>query len=98
MALRIRSLREAKGLTQLQLGEMAGLSRSQLSEIETETKPANTLRLTAIARALGVQVDELFEESPEDTYRAVILDLMRSMTDDDREAVIRHARALARVK
>lgn len=96
--MRIRSLREAAGLTQLQLGEMAGLSRSQLSEIETERKPVNTLRLNAIARALGVQVEELFEDSPEDAYRAVILDLMRSMTSDDRDAVIRHAKALAGVK
>ena len=94
--MRIKSLREAKGLTQLQLGEMAGLSRSQLSEIETEKKPANTLRLSAIARALGVSVEDLFEDSPEDAYRAVIWDLMRSMTPDDRDAVIRHAQALAR--
>jgi transcriptional regulator with XRE-family HTH domain len=98
MALRIRELREAKGLTQLQLGEMAGLSRSQLSEIETETKPANTLRLASIARALGVHLDELFEESQEESYRAVILDLMRSMPAEDRDAVIRHAQALSRTK
>ncbi len=98
MALRIKSLREAKGLTQSQLGEMAGLSRSQLSEIETEKKPANTLRLAAIAKSLGVSVEELFEDSPEDAYRAVILDLMRSMQPDDRDALIRHARALAGVK
>ncbi len=96
--MKIRSLREAKGLTQLQLGDMAGLSRSQLSEIENMRKPANTLRLTAIARALGVSVEDLFEESPEETYRAVILDLMRSMPPEDLAAVIRHAMALAGVK
>lgn len=95
MALRIRNLREARSLTQLQLADMAGLSRSQLSEIETERAPANTLRLTAIARALGVSIEDLFESNPEETYKAVILDLMRSMTPEDRDALIRHARALA---
>ncbi len=98
MALRIKTLREAKGLTQLQLGDMAGLSRSQLSEIENEKKPVNTLRLTSIARSLGVSVEELFEDNPEEAYRAVILDLMRSMTDEDRDSLIRHARALAGTK
>ena len=77
------------------MAELARVSRSQLSEIENERKPANTLRLSAIAKSLGVQVDELFTEDAAEGYKALILDLMRSMEPGDRDAVIRHAHALA---
>lgn len=96
MALRIKTLREARGLTQGMLAEMAGLSRSQLSEIETERKPANTLRLNAIAAALGVSVDALFEDGNREAYVSEILSLMRDMPEDDRQAIIRHAKALSK--
>lgn len=74
---------------------MAGISRSQLSEIENERKPANTVRLAAIAKALGQEVEDLFSQDDAESYRRVILDLMKSMHPDDRLAVIRHAQALA---
>lgn len=95
MGLRIRELREARGLTQAELSDMARLSRSQLSEIETESKPANTLRLAAIAKALDVSVEELFTDGSAEAYRTLILDLMRSMSPEDRDALLRMARALA---
>ncbi|RAP39391.1 hypothetical protein BYZ73_20795 [Rhodovulum viride] len=95
MGLRIKELREGKRLSQQQLAEMAGLSRSQLSEIENERKPANTLRLTSIARALNVTVEELFTSDPAESYKKEILDLMREMAPEDREALIRYARAMA---
>lgn len=96
MTLRIRALRKSKGLSQSDLAEMAGLSRSQLSEIETEAKPANTLRLNAIATALGVSVEQLFDEGARTHYSSEILGLMDAMTDDDRLSLIRMAKALAR--
>lgn len=95
MGLRIKELRENRGWSQAILAEKAGVSRSQLSEIENERKPANTLRLSAIARALDVDVDELFTDDAREAYKSVILSLMRRMSDADRESVIRHARALA---
>lgn len=98
MGLRIKELREGRGWSQALLADKARISRSQLSEIETERKPANTLRLSSIARALGVHVDELFTDDARETYKSVILSLMRDMDEADREQVIRHARALASVK
>lgn len=95
MTLKIRSLRKAKGLTQEQLAEMAGVSRSQLSEIESETKPANTLRLGSIARALGVQIDQLFEEGSRDRYKDELSTLSDLMGPEDRDALMRTARAMA---
>lgn len=96
MALRIKTLRTGRGLTQQQLAEMAGISRSQLSEIESETKPANTLRLNAIAAALAVSVDDLFDHAAKDAYRAELFNLMADMDEEDRAAILRMARAMAR--
>lgn len=97
MTLRIRELRKARRLSQEELADKAGLSRSQLSEIETETKPANTLRLSAIAAALGVPVEQLFEDSARERYTSEIVDLMKTMTEEDKAALIRMAQALARL-
>lgn len=98
MGLRIKELRMEREWSQAHLADLAGVSRSQLSEIENERKPANTLRLNAISSALGVSVDELFSEEAAASYRNEIIALMRDMHPDDREAVIRHAKALSKRK
>lgn len=95
MTLRIRELRKARGLSQEQLASKAGLSRSQLSEIETEAKPANTLRLTSIASALGVTVEHLFSEDARTGLVSELMALMDALPEADREAILRHAKALA---
>lgn len=96
MPLRVKELRKERGLSQEQLAAMAGVSRSQLSEIETEAKPANTLRLASIARALGVPVHDLFASPNGESYEAVVLDLMRAMSDEDRKALLHYARAMTK--
>jgi len=92
MGLRIKELRSAKGWTQLDLAERSGMSRSQLAMIENETRPANTLRLNAIASALGVQPEQLFD-SGNDDWR--IVELVKGLNPSDREMVVRMAEALA---
>lgn len=96
MALRVKEIRRAQKLSQLALAERAGLSRSQLSEIENETEPATQRRLEAIAAALGVQVHELFTTDARDAYRGEIEALMKQMSEQDRQALLRMARAMAR--
>ena len=92
MALRIRKLRDEKGWTQEELASKAGISRSQLAMIEKETRPANTLRLNAIAAALGVTADELFETNANERR---MIGILRALSDDDAEALVRVAEALA---
>jgi len=92
MKLRIRQLREDLGLTQLQLAEMAGLSRSQLAMIEAGTRNVNNVRLQQIAKALGVSEVALYESSAELDRLAQILP---SLTGEDRAALVRMAEALA---
>lgn len=92
MSLRIKSLRLARGWTQQDLADKAGLSRSQLAMIEAETRPANTLRLNAIADALGVRPEGLFDVG--DDYRAII-DVLKRLSPEDQAVIVRMAEALA---
>lgn len=92
MGLRIRELRKAKNLTQQELADRSGMSRSQLAMIEAETRPANTLRLNAIASALGVSPEALFD-SGESVGR--IMELLQQINEDDQAALLRMAEALA---
>jgi transcriptional regulator with XRE-family HTH domain len=63
LAVRLKTLREAKGLSQMELAVLAKLSLSAVYQIEQGLKTdvrASTLK--AIADVLGVTMDELFRE------------------------------------
>jgi transcriptional regulator with XRE-family HTH domain len=59
---RIIQLRNQKGLTQQQLGELTGLAASYLSRIENRHLEPRPHTLSRIAQALGVTVSEIFQE------------------------------------
>jgi transcriptional regulator with XRE-family HTH domain len=92
MSLRIKQLREEKGWTQEQLAARARMSRSHLAMVEKETRPANTLKLNAIASALGVRPEELFEADDEATR---LIELLRLLHPADRAVVEQMIQALA---
>lgn len=92
MGLRIKAMREAKGWTQDELAEKSNISRSQLAQIESEARPANTLRLNAIATALGVPTGALFSTSEHDD---ILMDAARRLSPEDRASLVRMAEALA---
>lgn len=92
MTLRIKQLREEKGWTQEELASRARMSRSHVAMIEKETRPANTLRLNALATALGVRPEELFE-AEDDANRLV--NLLRQLGAEDRAVVEGMIQALA---
>ncbi len=56
---RIRDFRETAGLTQAELSSRAGIGRVTLTRIEKGEHSPRTETLTAIARALGVDVEDL---------------------------------------
>jgi transcriptional regulator with XRE-family HTH domain len=58
----LRALRKAEKLTLVQLGEIAGLSASYLSQVERGVTIPSLSRLTGIAQALGVEVRLFFED------------------------------------
>ena len=62
----VRRFREARGLSQNALAAAAGLDQGHLSAIEAGKRPNPTANvLLALARALGVTVDELLRDPVE---------------------------------
>ena len=57
---KIRDLRKAKGLSQEQLGEIAGFHFSYIGGIERAEKNISLLNLAKIADALDTEIYELF--------------------------------------
>jgi putative transcriptional regulator len=62
---RIRELREEKGMTQEQLGELVGTSRQAINAIETEKFEPSIWLAYDISQIFGCPIEEvfLFEES-----------------------------------
>lgn len=92
MSLKIRAFREAKGWSQGHLADVAGMSRSHLAMIEKGRRRPNTDRLDAIARALGVPTELLFDGT---NSEARVIQLMRALSAEDRDVLVRMAEALA---
>ena len=62
---RIRELREERGMTQEQLGELVGTSRPAINAIETEKFEPSIWLAYDISKVFGCPIEEvfLFEES-----------------------------------
>jgi transcriptional regulator with XRE-family HTH domain len=58
---RISELREKRGLSQIQLADMAGIGRSHLSQIENGAVAARIDTLYALAEALEKTLSELLK-------------------------------------
>ena len=63
---RIRELREEKGMTQEQLGELVGTSRQAINAMETEKFKPSIWLAYDISKVFGYPIEDvfLFEESP----------------------------------
>jgi DNA-binding XRE family transcriptional regulator len=58
----IKVWREYRGQTQQQLADAAGISKPYLSQIETGKRTGTTDILSAIAKALDVSLDDVYEK------------------------------------
>jgi molybdate-binding protein/transcriptional regulator with XRE-family HTH domain len=61
---RVKDLRQARGWTQDQLAQSAGLSRTGISAIEARRLVPSVAAALGIARALGCSVEDLFNPQP----------------------------------
>ena len=59
---KMRELRQKKGLTTTQLGDMVGVSNAMITRIETGTKEPSIALLKVIADALGVSAGILIDD------------------------------------
>ena len=62
---RIKEMRKARNITQVQLAQMTGISQSSISAIEKLTNNPSAVTLKLIAAALGCTVGELLGEKKE---------------------------------
>lgn len=60
MEMRIRELREQRGLTQQELASSMGVVRNAVTNWEMETTLPKTRQLPLLAEVLGVPIGELF--------------------------------------
>ena len=60
---RIKELREAKGINQKKLSELAGISRPYLCDLEKNRRGAKPETYLRIADALGVPVADLMQKA-----------------------------------
>lgn len=60
VGIRIRKIREEKGMTLEDLGNKIGKTKGYISKLETSKKPISLHNLNIIAKALEVDVTDLF--------------------------------------
>lgn len=58
---RVKELREARGLTQKELGEKVGVSRQAIHAIETGKFDPSVWLAYDLARYFGLHIEELFD-------------------------------------
>jgi transcriptional regulator with XRE-family HTH domain len=100
---RIRAVRRERGLTQDDLADQVGVSRSAVAQWETGRTGQVTGNLSRIAAALGVAVEYLMVGDDKRAAGEVrqgdelaLLRLYRECEPEDRQMLLRTARRLAR--
>lgn len=89
MRLRIKELRKERGWTIEQVGQMIGLSKGFLSEVENGKKNLSAPMMEAAASAFGVDLVELFDSGEIAADLALIAEQFREMTPDERRRAVR---------
>src|SRR5215469_7497844 len=71
---RIKEIRDARGMTQDQLADKAGISKGFLSDVENNKRNISSENLLKIANVLGASVDYLLRgETKEHTQRQPVV-------------------------
>ena len=78
LGVRIRSLRQARGLTLRDVSQLAGVTESFLSQVERDVTSPSIATLQRIAHALDLSIAQLFAEEPE-TGRVVRREARRTV-------------------
>ena len=66
------SLRKAKGLTQVQLAQAAGMNRAMIGRLEKSDYIPSVEQLQNLGEVLGFEVTELFEEEKPESHEAIL--------------------------
>lgn len=79
----LRDLRNKKGLTQDELGELIGMKGTTVSKYETRPKPPDGTVIRKISNALGVSCDYLLGREPAGTISLYMLDEKQTLVVKD---------------
>lgn len=91
---RIRDARMAKGMTQEELAEKAGLSPNHISVIERGIKSPQLDSFVPVCNALGVSADAMLIDVVDAATDGVASELSELLHDQPREIQIRVLRAV----
>lgn len=93
----LKALRDAKGLTQVQLSEKAGLGINQVSRIERGTSKPELETIKSLAIALDCSSDELIfdptEREPDEELK-ILISAVASMSETKKAVAIEVLKAL----
>ncbi|KJS39995.1 MAG: hypothetical protein VR70_07005 [Rhodospirillaceae bacterium BRH_c57] len=98
---RLKELREARGLTQVQLAHLLGKALETISNFERGKTLPSLVTLEQLAGVLGVSMKEFFDDRviqrSEDDLDAVLAEL-RALSSQDQVLAAELVRSLARVR
>lgn len=81
----IRTYRIEKGLTQLQLAELTGLSEQHVSKLENSLYSPSTITLLKLVKVLNIDFKLLGLEEAEDTIREKLVKLIYTSSIKENE-------------
>lgn len=93
LSVRLKNARKAKGLTQVELAQLAGLCQQMVSDIE-RGRSRSARDLVKLAKALDVSADFLLG-AESDEFSDEIYDLIMSLSPERREDALAILRTLA---
>lgn len=90
---RLRQLRKAAGLSQVELAQLTGVTQSAISQIENDVIAMDTAWMRAFARELGCEPADLLSDSDNpdrlsEDERALV-EAFRAATHDQRKILLR---------
>lgn len=85
LGMKIKEIRQSKGLTQDTLAEMVSCNTSHISNIENNHTKVSLNVLLAIANALNTSIDYLLSNQYENTAMALDNEILRAIKDCDNE-------------
>jgi repressor LexA len=96
VGIKIKELREAKGMTQTELAQKVGYNTpSAINKIESGLRDLNQSKIMLFASALGVKPSELFGEKPDDeiiitdAFEEDIINRFRKLTNKQKISAYR---------
>jgi len=89
MRVKIKAIREAKGLTQAVVAKAAGISRPHLAQIESGKRSLTLRNMTKIADALSVSPTELIDFSAPDVTDTDLIEQALALASPEQQQVLR---------